>query len=614
MLKLIGYEVVELKATNSYTWKPKGSITYYPSQTFKGDTTGASNEIEFLMFRDDIVNRQNEVFKLFRKDWVSNADYSQFIRWVRDSTILELVYINNDPTGSDAIPDELIGEMLIHPEIYYDSINDFETNFDPTQPSINRPLFPLSWEMKGITDQQIIPLISEMYLPIHERFNYFKDWDERKLIHGIKGSGTEVLITPDRDSWAAKSEHPYDIYYNMANYYSVSAGSANYPAVGLLASQIKPFLEYQERELQKKLDAKGFNYTVRLSLPTQEEIKLADTSTCDCNQSFVFDEKDMTSQWQIKNNEYWDFVLWVQDSIFRTLIYSNNDPTGKNAIEDEVIGEMLNYPEVYFDEVNLAWQEFDCAQPFVNRELYSFDWEFDWKKKITPEQYLPLLEDCFIDPEDMVDSKGAIDYKNFDFRKCFYIYDWQDIAGRAETGDLIWDEVNGCFETRGVGHGKPLVTDRKNLPENKTGVRRHEDLSRFIIRENVNIYPGANCSYCNKICANEHGNFLNSDEKDSICNKCPEGLENALNEYDFWTKPEGLVTGLSYAQATAFYNWKYHKNNQWNKDETSPYDDLVPSEEEFIKIQQGESVVIKEQKLEYPSPLFRYVIHFYPKN
>ena len=40
---------------------------------------------------------------------------------------------------------------------------------------------------------------------------------------------------------------------------------------------------------------------------------------------------------------------------------------------------------------------------------------------------------------------------------------------------------------------------------------------------------------------------------------------------------------------------------------------LTPTEEQFKKVQNGEKVVIPEHSIEYPTPVFRYVVHLYEK-
>lgn len=606
--KLLHYETVKLDAEKDYDWVPKGDLKFYPSQTVKGDTTGASNDGEYLLFHDKISQKNGELFKLFRLSWVSNYEYDLFINWVKDSMILERVYANTDPTGNDAIPDELIGEMLNHPDDYYDSINEYHMEFDPSQPAINRQLFTLSWRMKCITDGQIIPLISEMYLPSYERYNRTKDWDERQFYY-VKKNGDEVIfISPDRDRWAEQSQYPYDYYYNLAHYYSIEDPSEYLPVIGLHGTQIQAFLDYEERRLQNKLDENGYNYEVHLSLPTEDEIKLADTNDCDCKMEYIMEEKNMTDHWRITNGGYWEFLSWVQDSIIRENIY-RNDADVKKPISDEFLGDMLSNPDVYYDEVNLSWVEFDPAQPFINRSLFTLDFDFNWKKKIAAKDYVPLIKDLFQHPEELDTIKGKVNHKDFKPELYTYRYEWQDLARRSQTGELKWNEEKQRYDLEDSWSGKDLDMDKKP----STGARSHADLSRFIIEETVSIYPGANCALCNQLCVHEHGDELTWEEQQKVCDKCPLDWDKNMKEYDFWTNPEELVTGLTYAQALAFYNWKYHRHTWWNKTNTRFHDDLVPTPVQYEKIQRGETVIVEEQKLTFPDPWFRYVIHFYEK-
>ncbi len=131
--------------------------------------------------------------------------------------------------------------------------------------------------MKGITDYQIIPLISDLYLRPNERFNKQKDWDERKLWYAMSATHKKLMIGPDRAIWANRSQYSFDFFYNLANSYSRSPLYNAYPAIGLLGTQIIAFLDYRERILQKELDKNGFNYTAHLIFPTEDEIKEADT-------------------------------------------------------------------------------------------------------------------------------------------------------------------------------------------------------------------------------------------------------------------------------------------------------------------------------------------------
>ena len=365
--------------------------------------------------------------------------------------------------------------------------------------------------------------------------------------------------------------------------------------------------------IQKELDDNGYGYSVHLSLPTEDEIKKADTADCDCKMAYLMKEKDMTEHWKITNENYWDFLSWVQDSILREAIYLNPKPKGGKEIENEIIGKMLNHRDVYFDKVNLAWTEFDPSQAFINRGLFPFDYDFKWEKEIEPSQYVPLIKDFFQNPDKSISEKGNVNHKDFKTEKYIYNYYWIDLGQRAQKGELIWDDKVQKYELTDNWQGRDLDMDAKALPHYKSGVRRHSDLGRFHAEELLSIYPGVNCSSCNHICTHEHGENLTDAELLKACGKCSENWSVDIQPYDFWSEPEALVHGLTYAQAMAFYNWKYHSHTWWEKSDTRFYDDLVPTEEQFIRIQKGESITIEKQKLQFPDPWFRYVIHFYTK-
>jgi hypothetical protein len=122
----------------------------------------------------------------------------------------------------------------------------------------------------------------------------------------------------------------------------------------------------------------------------------------------------------------------------------------------------------------------------------------------------------------------------------------------------------------------------------------------------VNLYPGINCAAHNQLCWNEHG-------ENGDCDICPDDINAPYELYDFKSNPEGLVQDLTYLQARAFYDWKYHIKPLSKNSAPRVFTDYIPSEEQFKRIQKGETVVIESQTLKYPDPWFRYVIHVYKK-
>ena len=133
---------------------------------------------------------------------------------------------------------------------------------------------------------------------------------------------------------------------------------------------------------------------------------------------------------------------------------------------------------------------------------------------------------------------------------------------------------------------------------------------------------------------------LNSDKRDlvyrystiqtidkSTCSKCKEvipgrsNLNNYIQEHVISLRlnnsnsiidPNSLIPSLTYEQAMAFYNWKY-PIDKFNSRKDNWQQFVYPSEEQFRKIQNGESIITESRNVDYPTPLFRYVVHIYPK-
>jgi formylglycine-generating enzyme required for sulfatase activity len=172
---------------------PQGMV-YIPSGSY---TMGQSDEdVPFLhQSRSKVVS----IFALYMDNTeITNNEWRQFVYWVKDSIILERVYagsqnLNVDGTVvKDEIDPEALSEMLVHDDVYYDESSSewmvWEEQYDPsnissdpTAPSYHRENFNLSWSMRGIRDEQIIPLISDLYLSPSERWYKRKEIDVRQL-------------------------------------------------------------------------------------------------------------------------------------------------------------------------------------------------------------------------------------------------------------------------------------------------------------------------------------------------------------------------------------------------------------------------------------------------
>lgn len=620
LIKVLGQDLILLPATNNYLWRPEGNVKFHESNTYKGDTTGASNALEYLLFRDDLVHEpEKELFKLFSEDYVTNAKYREFSDWVLDSIFREMIFKNVNPTGENKISNEVLIKMLNYSDPYYNAKLDEWITIDLSMVQSYRAYFSFNpdfdWRKK-IQPQEYIPIIYEMNLRPHERFNKAKEIDDRKLNYSFEhGTDKYVNISIDKSLWALNSIHDFDLAYNLANYYSLSSAFDNSPVTGINGNQIRAYLTFLELKYQKMINDAKLPYRLQISLPTEAEISEMDAKYSNESMKFISEEKDMTIHWRISNSDYKEFLMAVQDSLIREEIYQNEPSEGKE-LDNEDCSRFLEYEDVYFDEANIAWTEFDPSNTFTNRFLFNFDKDFNWRKKIDKDDIWRFIKYMVVDTLNTSIAKEDLAYNIFPFR-CYYTYYWKDLNRAAFTDSLIWDKKAEFFISANNGKwmGRALALSDKNNEFWSGGVRRHEDYSRFIIKEKVNIYPGIECFDCNKICGNE----IDDKDMSTVWPKvleliCPdaEEMKEVKEFYDFDTEPNALIQEITYTQALAYYNWK---NNQRPLAQgENPIDsNLLPNEEEFKRIQNGETIVLPAQEVEYPTPVFRYVIHVFEK-
>ncbi|WP_070138552.1 T9SS ring complex lipoprotein PorK/GldK [Crocinitomix algicola] len=261
-------------------------------------------------------------------------------------------------------------------------------------------------------------------------------------------------------------------------------------------------------------------------------------------------------QTEITNNEYREFVYWVRDSIFLEKVYENTDPTGSNGIDEEVIGDMLNHPDIYYDEVNLEWKEFDPSEPYINRELFSLSWRV---KGIDDEQIIPLISDMYLRPNERFYKRREIDTRKLKFR--YYWIDLQEAArkgrpnivrnGYTPAGNLTNPSLDPQHRAlKNPEHpftGEPVGQDLDLGYFNKKGqnnaLRSHEDRSRFIIDEVINVYPDTLCWV---------RDFTYS-------------FNDPMTNMYFWhpAYDNYPVVGVTWVQAKAFAIWRTQKLNSW---------------------------------------------------
>lgn len=259
-------------------------------------------------------------------------------------------------------------------------------------------------------------------------------------------------------------------------------------------------------------------------------------------------------QHEISNNEYRQFVYWVRDSIARKILA-------------EEIG-----PE-------------DWAIPTLDDELQEKDeseWKINWRAQLNWEKYeeneqYPYLAQMFLGESDRFYGKAEIDT-----RKLMFEYYWIDFKEAAIKGRPLIKKISNLdAETdpdhriemqnpdqpfpmdEGIKRGKDLNLGYRNSKGQNNAIRGHEDRSRFIIKEIINVYP------------------------DTLCwiHDFTYSFNEPMTKKYFWhiAYDDYPVVGVTWQQANAFNVWRTQLMNDWRAANWETYveDFRLPTEAEW---------------------------------
>jgi len=113
---------------------------------------------------------------------ITNNEYRQFVNWVRDSIAREKIYAGLED-------DDEASKYINYQDEYFDEGALEMAEFQPSERDVNRSssnpnlsLFSLNWDRNfSYEDEDIIPLLVDMYYPQPERFYKRREIDTRKL-------------------------------------------------------------------------------------------------------------------------------------------------------------------------------------------------------------------------------------------------------------------------------------------------------------------------------------------------------------------------------------------------------------------------------------------------
>lgn len=601
---ILGGDYKRLSSETYYHKTYSKDVKVDTSITLKYDTSGIHKNGEYLMFRDPITYRdEKEIFKYVKQSLVTVQEYQEFINWVRDSIAMEnLISLHDDRIYAHKFIKE-------HSKECSDScINSYY------QPRLKHHL---NWDIDiDYNDPAIVPEIAHMYLPIPERFYRLREFYNNRLSYRYNYTIDEypaAFISADRLAqninslrrpayiFSESEEYPsirqnyfrvYPDYYSLASteerlYGELSVISEFYnkqfieePVYGLTGSQTLAYCVWLEKKLNSEFVKNGIEFRASVTLPISSDLVKEKT------QKLQVSEFDYTEAWKITKKEYQEFTKYVKDSLVKECLYG--------AIPNHVDAvKLLNYSEVYFDEGALEYRIIDSSYRAWNRELFSFK-----KEEIPNEICKKYWIDSITLDKSTEKSSASISLCEYCENRAIrtgltFQYYLKDIAATGFTGHFKYiDSISrfrlDTFDTRNSYKklasynitcdkrsdikGKNWEASPMNDIGSDVGIRMHKNPSKFILS----------------------------------CSQVITTFENIDSEY------YKSVKEISYEDALAFYTWKYprwkvgHTKMKWQNF-------VFPTRKQFLKIQGGDKIVVPAHKVDYPTPLFRYVIHFYKR-
>lgn len=284
-------------------------------------------------------------------------------------------------------------------------------------------------------------------------------------------------------------------------------------------------------------------------------------------QAFYMDQTEIT------NNEYRQFVYWVRDSIARDKIYYNTE-------DDDDASRFINYEDEYFDEGGLEYVEFDPSDRELNRTIFNLNWDrsFDYEDR----DLIPLLADMYYPAPERFFKRREIDT-----RKLMYKYYWVDYREAAKRGRIniipdgydsqgnkLVDEHRSLETPPNPFSNQPQGLDKDmgwfNEKGQNNAIRGHEDRSRFIIDEVINVYPDTLCWV---------RDFTYS-------------FHDPMSNMYFWhpAYDNYPLVGVTWQQARAFSIWRTQLLNSWlvSMGEIFVNDFRLPNESEWERASRGD--------------------------
>jgi Sulfatase-modifying factor enzyme 1 len=265
-------DTLRLMSGNSSGWKSMwdGYYVKYNSDRSVTDSVIQILKNDFENYRKTIA--QPVISELlqpfyFSPNEVTNAQYREFVHWVRDSIAFDLLY--RELSDYEAV-------MLLKCTKKQRALMD-ESDPDSLAVYLSRYGFNYDYfkdqkiDIYHYSDNEYAAIISShLYYPQAERFYQRREFNVSKFIYR-PSTGSPTPVYPDTLCWLRES--PFAYYDVMVNSYFWHPAYDNYPVVGLNEAQMKAYCDWLQRKKNKEL--KDAPYTIRVELPQLMHYEMA---------------------------------------------------------------------------------------------------------------------------------------------------------------------------------------------------------------------------------------------------------------------------------------------------------------------------------------------------
>ena len=286
-------ELVGAKGKKWYPEKPYG-MTLIPGGSF---LMGKSDD-DFVAVNDAPTKTVTVRSFYMDETEITNAEYRQFVNWVKDSTVRLRLAILADEVGATpgdggigefAFVDQENQEMTPWEQYNYDNYFGMDDDLCVVGP-INRDV-DLLWNTSEYPDEYYSEVMDTMYIPAEEAYNCQRTIDNSKLnfqytymnieaAARAKGKRRkdfiiqeEVNIYPDTTVWIKDFNYSYN--EPMHNDYFWHEAYGDYPVVGVNWQQAKAFCAWRTLYKNAYQKSKDNAYVNTFRLPSEAEWEYA---------------------------------------------------------------------------------------------------------------------------------------------------------------------------------------------------------------------------------------------------------------------------------------------------------------------------------------------------